>query len=336
MTDATNLFTSVPSILAGGLTGIRCAACHNDEDNEWVIVKGPEATRFRFSCCASCGTLMLENPEQALSSYTDTYYSFTDTRGSRIERVATRFRNRFERTGACTLGRLISKIWPGPRHRSIRPLVAEQILPSFDKTADILDVGCGAGDWLKELRNEGFSSLAGCDPFLERDFDEKGITLRQGGPERFDKTFDVITAHHSFEHEAKGEAVLASMRDQLSDEGVLIIRIPLAASYGWEKYGGHWVQLDPPYHACLYSVAGMTTLASRVGLELIKTVLDSTHFMVTGSEAHVAGLRSHTQQLANKRLPQKVFSRRRANMIANLCNMLGTADQAAFYFRKST
>lgn len=145
-------------------------------------------------------------------------------------------------------------------------------------------------------------------------------------------TFDVITIHHAFEHIPDGAAALSAMRAKLSPNGVIIVRIPLGASYGWRRYGGYWVQLDPPRHEHLYSVDGMIALARRVGLETRKVVHDATFYMVTGSEAVVAGMRPHKDQQTASLATQSVFGARKARRIAKLTNSIGTGDQAAFYF----
>ncbi len=329
---------AAPNVVDGGESNKPCLACDSKAGNAWAFVEDVQRTskegHFRYNCCAACGSLELYDPAQANELYNSQYYSFTDTRGSRLERVATKARNRYELSGSGILGKALARMWPGTRHASLRPLLSGKFSGGFSRSSSILDVGCGAGDWLRELRNERFSSLAGCDPFLEGDTDSQGITLRKGGPDRFHRKFDIITAHHSFEHSPNGSELLEQMSHRLNPKGIIIIRIPVAASYGWKRYGGHWVQLDPPFHARLYSIVGMTEVAKKAGFELADVIHDSTHFMVTGSEAQIAGLRSHTNMLANKRLPQKVFNRRRANRIAAFCNLLGSGDQAAFYLRR--
>ena len=127
-----------------------------------------------------------------------------------------------------------------------------------------------------------------------------------------------------------GETALTALKDKLDDSGVLIVRIPLGASYGWRKYGGYWVQLDAPRHAHLYSPVGMKALADRVGLETRDVAFDSTSFMVTGSEATLAGMRPHTGQPIASLGTQGAFGWSRSRRIARLTNRLGSADQAAF------
>ena len=96
------------------------------------------------------------------------------------------------------------------------------------------------------------------------------------------------------------------------------------------------MQLDAPRHAHLYSPAGMMALAARVGLETRDVAFDSTSFMVTGSEATLAGMRPHTGQPIASLGTQGVFGWIRSRRIAALTNSLGTADQAAFYFTAKT
>ncbi len=141
-----------------------------------------------------------------------------------------------------------------------------------------------------------------------------------------------MTIHHAFEHIADGETALRALKEKLGQNGVLIVCIPLGASY----YGGYWVQLDAPRHAHLYSPVGMKALADSVGFETREVAFDSTSFVVAGREATLAGMRPHTGQPIASVVTQVVFGWSRSCRIASLTNRLGTADQAAFYFTAKT
>lgn len=340
-----NLFAAVPNVIDDGPVDGRCHGCHNDQHNRAVLVDATGIAgvdnsvvrTFRYRVCARCGTLdLLLDPGDEAKLYGDGYYSFEGKTPSFIERRIIYLRNRFELQGRGVLGRAISKVWPGPHHRAIRRLADGTIGLPLQKSARILDVGCGAGKWLKELSDQGFTNLTGVDPFLPQNATSGSVRLIKSEVQDIDESFDLVTIHHAFEHIAEGETALRALKEKLDQNGVLIVRIPLGASYGWRKYGGYWVQLDAPRHAHLYSPMGMKALANRVGLETRDVVFDATNFMVTGSEATMVGMRPHTGQPIASIGTQAVFGWSRARRIAALTNRLGTADQAAFYFTAKT
>ncbi|MEM9425132.1 MAG: class I SAM-dependent methyltransferase [Pseudomonadota bacterium] len=340
-----NIFVAVPYVIDDGPVDGRCHACHNDQHNRAVLVDAmgiagvdnSVVRTFRYRVCARCGTLdLLLDPGDEAALYGDGYYSFEGKTPSSIERRVIGLRNRFELGGRGVFGRAISLVWPGPHHRAIRRLINETIGQPMHKSARILDVGCGAGKWLKELSDQGFTNLTGVDPFLPANATSGSVRLVKGDVQDIDGTFDLVTIHHAFEHIAEGETALRALKEKLGHNGVLIVRIPLGASYGWRKYGGYWVQLDAPRHMHLYSPAGMKALADRVGLETRDVAFDATSFMVTGSEATLAGMRPHTGQPIASLGTQGVFGWVRSRRIATLTNRLGTADQAAFYFTAKT
>lgn len=65
----------------------------------------------------------------------------------------------------------------------------------------LLDVGCGRGFWLKELKNKASLQLTGCDVFDSMQI--HGITYIKGNIEKLpfaDHSFDIVTCHHTIEH----------------------------------------------------------------------------------------------------------------------------------------
>ena len=340
-----NVFAAVPYVIDDGPVEGRWHACRNEQGNRAVLVDATGVAgvdnsvikTYRYRVCAECGSMdLLLDPGDEAALYGDGYYSFEGKTPSSVERRIIGLRNRLELAGRGILGRAISLVWPGPQHRSIRRLIDGKIGRPLQKSARILDVGCGAGKWLKELSAQGFPTLPGVAPFLPATAPSGSVRLIKGDVQDIDGRFDLVTIHHAFEHIPDGETALTALKDKLDDNGGVIVRIPLGASYGWRKYGGYWVQLDAPRHAHLYSPAGMKALADRVGLEARDVAFDSTSFMVTGSEATLAGMRPHTGQPIASLGTQSVFGWSRSRRIATLTNRLGSADQAAFYFTAKT
>jgi len=62
--------------------------------------------------------------------------------------------------------------------------------------------------------------------------------------------------------------VLQQLHKLLKPEGRILIRIPVADSYLWRKYGVEWDNLDAPRHFFLHTTRSMAYLAKEAGLVL--------------------------------------------------------------------
>ncbi len=78
----------------------------------------------------------------------------------------------------------------------------EMMLHEIDRSSQtLLDVGCGRGYWLKLLNEKTSFQLTGCDVFNKLEI--PGINYVKGdiGNLPFpDKSFDIVTCHHTIEH----------------------------------------------------------------------------------------------------------------------------------------
>jgi 2-polyprenyl-3-methyl-5-hydroxy-6-metoxy-1,4-benzoquinol methylase len=116
-------------------------------------------------------------------------------------------------------------------------LISDAIPP--DKSARILDIGCGFGFALRALRNAGYSNIVGIDTSpqqveraLKAGFEVEVVTdsakwLRECGED-----FDAVILFDVLEHVRTEEqiALLSAVRSALKQNGVLILQVPNANS----------------------------------------------------------------------------------------------------------
>jgi SAM-dependent methyltransferase len=138
----------------------------------------------------------------------------------------------------------------------------------------ILDVGCGAGFFLRALDPTAW------DPFgvevgkaaanaAERIIGVGRIfngTLMASACE--DDYFDVVTFWSALEHTNEPRDHLVEARRILKRGGSLIVQVPNAASYQARWFGGDWFALDAPRHRYHFTPATLTRLLGDTGFQV--------------------------------------------------------------------
>lgn len=309
---------------------MQCLACHNEEGNRALIAREMmQGTKLSFEYveCAACGSLQIVRPPPDLQTfYGGPYYSFRDKPESILRKLLKRERARYALGSGSVVGAAMCWLWG-------RPEFAEWFLTIGTRPEDsVLDVGCGTGLLLKQLRDVGFTHLTGIDPFLAKETAAPGFRMLKRDLSTMDGVFDLIMAHHSFEHMPSPRIVLADIRRLLKPGGNALIRCPVAGSRAWQEYGADWVQLDAPRHLFIPSIAGFSKLAEASRLNLWKVSCDSYAFQFWGSELYRRGisLRQGRQRRHFSRRILRQFEKR-----ARALNQTMEGDSACFYLRKT-
>jgi SAM-dependent methyltransferase len=141
------------------------------------------------------------------------------------------------------------------------------------------------------------------------------------------KHYDFVIMNHAFEHTLDPLATLRQLWRVLKPNRYALIRIPIAPSFAWQKYGVNWVQLDAPRHLFIHTVSSMRMLAEAANLTITKIFFDSDHFQFTGSERYLRGI-PHSQP------DEVVFSQDQLATFhreAEKLNREGKGDQAGFF-----
>ncbi|MHB1403788.1 MAG: class I SAM-dependent methyltransferase [Thermoleophilia bacterium] len=274
-------------------------------------------------------------PEDLEQYYGPGYYSFdnewTSVYKHAFKRTIARHRNMFAVTGSGVPGRLFYAIWPRLPLTCLRNV-------DLCKGSRILDVGCGAGSVLTALKEAGFENVHGIDPYIENDIRyPNGLRIEKKTIEEVSGVWDLVMFNHSLEHIWDQLATLQKAADLMAPNGACMVRTPTVTSYAWEYYGPAWAQIDAPRHLYIHSRESIARAASKVGLNVIDTVYDSSAFQFWGSEQYRKGvaLTSPRSYLLNPR--QSAFTRkdiRRYKKESSRLNAAGRGDQAAFFLAK--
>lgn len=221
-----------------------CPVCAAPAPFEEILRIGNADWRdcVRLSQCEACHTLFYENPpppEEMTTYYENVWNAGSGEPGIRAKaRLKTKMR----------MARILAE------------------LGFTDRSAAILDVGCGVGDLMAGLRQAGFSDLWGTEVSRHRIAASAARfpgRVFQGGYEAVpeDRRFDVIYCNHVLEHIYEPAQAFGRMARLLDDDGVLIVTVPDA----WSEPVSVQVLFLPHLHS--FCARSFDHLAERHGLD---------------------------------------------------------------------
>lgn len=288
--------------------------------------------RFDYLECGNCGVLQLLHPPANLGDYyPPDYYSF-----QQHSWFKTQVRRRWA-AYACGkrswLGWFLTElICPNNAIAAVHRL-------DLQKDSRILELGSGSGHLLDDLAHFGYQQVRGADPFIARDLVRpNGVIIQKRTYDQIDGTFDLIMLHHAFEHMSQPRATLQGLARRLDKTGRLLLRIPVASSYGWRHYGVNWVHLDAPRHLFLHTFKSVEILASQAGLSISSVVHEAEELSITGSEAYARDIALHDPRYPLANVRKRLFGWRRRQKdkaLAAQINQRGEADMICFYLQPS-
>lgn len=316
-----------------------CRICGNATQNKKYLVREMlHGTReeFCYFQCNACGCLQIESiptdlPRHYPSDY-QAYKNYHRKAKSLVRRFLDKRRVLHELSRPNILGRFISTFAP--------PLDYVHWCKQTGITlqSKILDIGCGNGKLLSRMLAGGFRHLRGVDLFIQDDivFSPEAI-IRKTDLASFASSnkerFDLVMLHHSFEHMDNPIEILELCKKLLSDDGWLLIRIPLADSQAWEQYRENWYALDAPRHLYLHTSTSMAILAEKSGFVIVHEERDSGASQFVQSEWYKRGIPANEPNRQKK----NIFTAkqiREFDELSKQLNKTGKGDQGAFYLKK--
>ena len=142
-----------------------------------------------------------------------------------------------------------------------------KLINSFSsKEKNLLDIGCGTGDFLQIAKHDGWN-VYGIEP-NEKARNTSNIKTNNSVFEAdhllklTPESFDVITLWHVLEHLPKLEEHISILKLLLRPNGVLILAVPNYNSYDAKYYKEFWAAYDVPRHLWHFSQTAISKLFS--------------------------------------------------------------------------
>lgn len=135
---------------------------------------------------------------------------------------------------------------------------------------NVLDIGCGTGDFLKYGNQKNNSNGVGVEPndVARQKAQSKNVVVFNDLKEIKAQNYDVITLWHVLEHVPDIENYFSFFNEKLHKDGLLVIAVPNFKSYDAKFYDEHWAAWDVPRHLWHFSKNSMQKISQTHGFDL--------------------------------------------------------------------
>lgn len=252
----------------------KCNFCKSNKLRLWGVGRDNlhnNPGEFKLFKCKNCGLIFI-NPQPSMREigkyYPSEYYSF---QGIRIK----------EKYWPVRLKLFLYDLYFNRSNKNyflktvLSPLKALVRGVQFPIPNKVLDVGCGSGQFLYEMKILGAKEVHGVEPggFNKESADEHRIKIKNStlSEAKYDKNFfDLVTMNHVLEHVNDPDETLKEIQRTLRPGGKLIIGVPNTRSLDCYLFGVNWYNLDVPRHLFDYSSKNLSKHLKSLGFKKIK------------------------------------------------------------------
>jgi 2-polyprenyl-3-methyl-5-hydroxy-6-metoxy-1,4-benzoquinol methylase len=151
-----------------------------------------------------------------------------------------------------------------------------QLISKFFKTGNLLDIGCGTGEFLNVFKEAKWSTV-GIEPDLQTRENASQKYSLNIYPEEYLKqlkseSFEIITMWHVLEHVPFLNERIQDIKRLIKQNGIIIIAVPNCNSLDAEIYKEHWAAYDVPRHLYHFTPQTLELVFKKHGLKLFNTL----------------------------------------------------------------
>ena len=163
----------------------------------------------------------------------------------------------------------------------------DYIVANLDARRDaklaVLDIGCGAGDYLASLDARftpfGIELSKGLAARAQDAFSARGGRVVQAAtvdalPQFAGDSIDAVVMRSYLEHEPRAREVLEGVHGVLRKGGVAVIKVPNYGSFNRRVMGERWCGFRFPEHVNYFTPDSLRKMAALAGLAFEQSLLD--------------------------------------------------------------
>jgi 2-polyprenyl-3-methyl-5-hydroxy-6-metoxy-1,4-benzoquinol methylase len=124
----------------------------------------------------------------------------------------------------------------------------------------LLDYGCGSGEFLAYLREQGFSDVSGYDEYSEKYADKRALS----------RSYDCVMSQDVIEHVPEPRAFVRQMHELTKPGGVIAIGTPNADAIDLKDPEPRVHALHQPYHRHILSKRMLQSVGTELGWQLLR------------------------------------------------------------------
>ncbi len=234
-----------------------CPICNSSQTNSFLVCQDHTVSRETFTIvqCVSCG-FKFTNPrptENKLGDYykSEDYVSHSNTKKGFINSTYQMVR----------------------KYTLLKKL---QLISKYFKTGNILDIGCGTGEFLNTCKQAKWNTI-GIEPSTDARkmaVESFGLDVREEAEiNKFEsESFDVITMWHVLEHVPKLNERIEDLKRLIKPNGIIIIAVPNCNSLDAQIYKENWAAYDVPRHLYHFTPKDIESVFKKHDLKLFRVL----------------------------------------------------------------
>ena len=215
---------------------------------------------FDILVCENCG-MFQTNPPLQKTEIADLYTKYYPRRDINPRKIGADFQPEFGLLPGV-------KRWFSGNHR------IHYDLPQAKNNEKILEIGCGDGRSLLQLKAMGYDVYGvETDENIKKVRDELNLPIYIGTVEDADfkpEQFNYIIANQLIEHIIDLDSFIESCKKLLKDDGIIIFSTPNADSIYRRLSGKKWINWHIPYHQQVFTKKSLEVLLGKHGLSLMR------------------------------------------------------------------